>query len=235
MFIAVLEDDPEVGAVMEKWFRDANHEVAIFVTGAELLAYKSLRRIDVFLLDWVVSDMTGFDVLKLLKTQLHIVAPVLFITVRNAEINFVSALDAGADDYLVKPVRHQELLARINAVTRRLGDASIGTSEKVFGTFRFDPSGRQAYCGDLMVELTSKEFELSLFLFKNAGKLISREGIANVIRGRTVSELSRTIDTHVSRIRKKLDLAPENDYRLQPVYNAGYRLERVVAGHFHSA
>ncbi len=230
MFIAVLEDDPAVGAVMEKWLRDANHEVAVFVTGAQLLAYKSLREIDVFLLDWVVPGMTGLDVLKQLKTQFHVAAPVMFITIRDAEIDVVSALDAGADDYLVKPVRHLELLARIKTVTRRLQDASIGSSEEVFGTFRFDPSGRQAYCSDKMVELTSKEFELALFLFKNAGKLISREIIAKVVWGRTVSELSRTIDTHVSRIRKKLDLAPENGYRLQPVYNAGYRLERVPAG-----
>ena len=234
MLIAILEDDSEVCAVMEKWLRDAGHDVAVFVTGAQLLAHQSLREFDVFLLDWVVPGMTGFDVLKLLKTQFHVVAPVLFSTIRDAEIDVVSALDAGADDYLVKPVRHHELLARINAVTRRVSDASIGTSEEVFGAFRFDPSGRQAYCGDKVVELTSKEFELALFLFKNAGKLISREAIANVVWGRSVSELSRTIDTHVSRIRKKLDLAPENGYRLQPVYNAGYRLELVLSGQFHA-
>ncbi|MEO8385157.1 MAG: response regulator transcription factor [Betaproteobacteria bacterium] len=230
MFIAILEDDVEVGAIMERWLRDADHEVAVFVSGAQLLAYKAIREIDVFLLDWVLPGMTGFEVLKLLKTQLYVVAPVLFITIRDAEIDVVSALDAGADDYLVKPVRHHELLARINAVTRRLTDGLIGTNEEVFGAFRFDPSGRQVYCYEEMVELTLKEFELALFLFKNAGKLISRDVIANVVWGGPVSELSRTIDTHVSRIRKKLDIAPENGYRLQPVYNAGYRLERVQAG-----
>lgn len=235
MLIAVLEDDPEVGAVMEKWLQDANHEVVVFVTGAQLLAHNSLREIELFLLDWVVPGMTGFDVLKRLRTQLNIVAPVLFTTIRDAEIDVVSALDAGADDYLLKPVRHQELLSRINAVTRRLQDTSIGPNEEVFGTFRFDPAGRLAYCSDLAVELTAKEFALALFLFKNAGKLISREVIANVVWGRPVSDLSRTIDTHVSRIRKKLNLAPENGYRLQPVYNAGYRLEQVLVEPFHAA
>lgn len=235
MLIAVLEDDPELGAIMEKWLRDAHHEVAVFVTGEKLLAHKALREIDLFLLDWVVPGMTGFDVLKRLRTQLNIVAPVLFITIRDAEIDVVSALDAGADDYLLKPVRHHELLSRINAVTRRLQDTSSGSSEVVFGTFRFDPAGKLAYCADVVVELTAKEFELALFLFKNAGKLISREVIANVVWGRPVSELSRTIDTHISRIRKKLSLAPENGYRLQPVYNAGYRLEQVFAGPLHAA
>ncbi len=235
MLIAVLEDDLEVGAIMEKWLLDANHEVAVFVKGGQLLAYKSLREIDLFLLDWEVPDMTGFDVLKLLRAQLEIVAPILFATIRDAEIDVVSALDAGADDYLLKPVRRHELLSRINAVTRRLQDASIGSSTMVFGRFRFDPAGRLAYCSDVVVELTAKEFELALFLFRNAGKLIAREVIANVVWGRPVSELSRTIDTHVSRIRKKLNLAPENGYRLQPVYNAGYRLEQIIAGPQHAA
>ena len=235
MLIAVLEDDSEVSAIMEKWLQDANHEVAVFVTGELLLEYKSLREIDLFLLDWIVPGMTGFDVLKLLRTQFNIEAPVLFTTIRDAEIDVVSALDAGADDYLLKPVRHHELLSRIKAVTRRLQDASISSSEMVFGAFRFDPAGKLAYCSDVVVELTAKEFELALFLFRNAGKLIARELIANVVWERPVSELSRTIDTHVSRIRKKLNLAPENGYRLQPVYNAGYRLEQVLAGPFHAA
>ena len=230
MLIAILEDDPEIGAVTAKWLSDAHHKVTLFATGAALLGNPSLREFDLFLLDWVMPDMTGFDVLKLLKAQPHIVAPVLFITVRDAEIDIVRALDAGADDYLVKPVRHQELLSRVNAVTRRFRDAAIGNNAEHFGAYRFDPSGRLAFCNDQAVDLTSKEFELAFFLFKNAGRLIPRALISNAIWGRPVSELSRTIDTHMSRIRKKLDLSPENGYRLQPVYNVGYRLERVSIG-----
>ena len=156
------------------------------------------------------------------------VAPIIFVTVRDAEADIVRALDAGADDYLVKPVREFELLARINAVARRLSRGTAGVNDEVFGTYQFDSRYKQAYRNKKAVDMTTKEFQLAIFLFKNAGKLLTRELIANAVWGRPLSELSRTIDTHISRIRKKLDLSPHNGYRLLPIYNAGYRLERVA-------
>lgn len=228
MLIAILEDDPDVGAITKKWLEDANHRVTLFASSGELLDSASLQKFEVFLLDWMLPDITGLEVLKLLKAQPQIVAPILFATIRDAETDVVRALDAGADDYLVKPVRHQELLSRINAVTRRLHRGLIGTQEEVFGAYRFLPSGRQMYCDENLLDLTAKEFELALFLFKNAGKLLSRELISVSVWGRPISELSRTIDTHISRVRKKLDLSPKHGFRLQPIYNAGYRLERVA-------
>ena len=228
MLIAILEDDADVGAITKQWLESAEHRVTLFSSGVKLLSHPSLRDFDLFLLDWVLPDITGLEVLKLLKAQPQVVAPVIFATIRDAEIDVVRALDAGADDYLVKPVRRQELMARINAVTRRLNRAPIGVDEEAFGPYRFVPSGRQAYRGQQIVDLTAKEFELAIFLFRNSGKLLSRDLISNTVWGRPVSELSRTIDTHISRIRKKLDLSPENGFRLQPIYNTGYRLERVT-------
>ena len=228
MLIAILEDDPDVGAITKQWLEAADHRVMLFASCATLLSHPSLQSFEAFLLDWVLPDMTGLEVLKLLKAQPQIVAPVLFATIRDAEADIVRALDAGADDYLVKPVRRHELLARINAVTRRLNRVPIGNDEEVFGAYRFVPGGRQIYCDQKSVDLTAKEFELAMFLFKNSGKLLSRSLISSTVWGRPVSELSRTIDTHISRIRKKLDLSPENGYRLQPIYNTGYRLERVT-------
>ena len=133
MQIAILEDDPEIGAITKKWLEDADHQVTVFVSGATLLSHASLRSFELFLLDWVLPDTTGLEILKLLKVQPHIVAPILFVTVRDAEIDVVRALDAGADDYLVKPVRHHELLARINAVTRRLSCGPVGINEEISG------------------------------------------------------------------------------------------------------
>ena len=233
MQIAILEDDAEISAITKKWLEDADHLVTVCASGVELLSHPSLHTFDVFLLDWVLPDITGLEVLKLLKAQPHIVAPILFTTIRDTEHDVVRALDAGADDYLVKPIRRYELLARIGAVTRRLSRGPIGIGEEVFGVFRFVPSGRQVYREKTVIDLTAKEFELAIFLFKNAGKLLARELIASSVWGRPISELSRTIDTHISRIRKKLDLSPENGYRLQPLYNAGYRLEPITANGFH--
>ncbi|MEQ1518312.1 MAG: response regulator transcription factor [Usitatibacteraceae bacterium] len=229
MLIAILEDDTDVGAATKQWLEAAGYHVMLFASSTKLLSYTNLREFDLFILDWVLPDVSGLEVLKLLKAQPQIVAPVIFATIRDAEIDVVRALDAGADDFLIKPIRRHELLARIKAVTRRLNRAPIGVDEEIFGSYRFVPSGRQVYAGQQSVDLTAKEFELAMFLFKNAGKLLSRDLLSNTVWGRPVSELSRTIDTHISRIRKKLDLSPENGFRLQPIYNTGYRLERVAA------
>ena len=228
MLIALLEDNLDVSAITKRWLSDAGHRVTLFESSSKLLSHHSLADFDVFLLDWVLPDISGLEVLKLLKAQPYIVAPILFVTVRDAEVDIVRALDAGADDYLVKPVRELELLARINAVTRRLSRSTAGVNDEVFGVYLFDPRDKRAYCDKKVVEMTPKEFELAIFLFKNAGKLLSRELIANAVWGRPLSELSRTIDTHISHIRKKLDLSPHNGFRLQPIYNSGYRLESVA-------
>ena len=228
MLIAILEDDTDVGAITKQWLEAADHQVTLFASSAALLSHPALQSFDAFVLDWVLPDITGLEVLKLLKAQPHIVAPMLFATIRDAEVDVVRALDAGADDYLIKPVRRHELLARIKAVTRRVNHAPIGSDEEVFGAYRFVPGGRQIYCDQKSVDLTAKEFELAIFMFKNSGKLLSRELISTTVWGRPLSELSRTIDTHISRIRKKLDLSPEKGYRLQPIYNVGYRLERIA-------
>ena len=228
MLIAILEDDLDVGAITKKWLEDAQHRVTVFTSSAKLLGHPLLKDFEVFVLDWMLPDITGLEVLKLLRAQPDIVAPILFATIRDAETDVVRALDAGADDYLIKPVRHLELLARINAVTRRLSHGPAGVDEEVFGAYRFVPSGRRAYYDQQAIDLTAKEFELAIFLFRNTGKLLSRELISNTVWGRPVLELSRTIDTHISRIRKKLDVSPDRGYRLQPIYNTGYRLERVT-------
>jgi DNA-binding response OmpR family regulator len=228
MQIAILEDDEALGVITKKWLEDAGHSATLFTASAKLLRHARLKEFDVFLFDWVLPGITGLEVLTLLKAQPNILAPVLFVSVRDAEIDVVRALDAGADDYLIKPVRPQELLSRINAVTRRLSSASVGLEEEMFGKYRFSPAGRQVHLDGGIVDLTAKEFELSIFLFRNIGKLLSRELISSAVWGRSISELSRTIDTHISRIRKKLDLSPANGYRLQPIYNAGYRLEKVT-------
>ena len=227
MLIAMLEDDSDVGAITKKWLEGADHRVMLFATSAKLLAHASLADFEAFLLDWTLPDITGLEVLKLLRARPNIVAPILFVTIRDAEEDVVRALDAGADDYLIKPVRHQELLARINAVSRRLSHGPTGIEEEAFGRYRFVIGGRQVYRDQVAIDVTAKEFELAIFLFRNTGKLLSREVISNTVWGRPVLELSRTIDTHISRIRKKLELTPEHGYRLQPIYNTGYRLERV--------
>ena len=152
--------------------------------------------------------------------------PILFITVRDSEDDIVFALENGADDYMVKPARRQEMLARVNALLRRAYPREE-QSHLSFPPFEIDTQRGEIHRDGTRIELTPKEFELAVVLFRNIGRLMSRGHLQESVWGRSGDLATRTVDTHVSQVRKKLDLRPETGYRVVPIYNYGYRLEQV--------
>jgi DNA-binding response OmpR family regulator len=227
MRLALLEDDKDQSATLATWLKDAGHDVHTFEHPRMLLKIAGRESFDLFLIDWNLPDMTGTDVLHWLRDERSDATPVIFVTARDAEEDIVAALSAGADDYIVKPVRRLELLSRMEAVLRR-GRPREPERELLLPPYRFDLSLKRSFVGEDVVELTDKEFELAVFLFRNVGKLFSRGHLLEAVWGRNPNVATRTIDTHVSRLRTKLSLRPENGYRLTPAYNYGYRLERFV-------
>jgi two-component system, OmpR family, response regulator RegX3 len=225
--IAILEDDADVGVVMKRWLEEAGYRCQIFNSGKKLASRAARESFDLYLIDWSIPDMSGLEVLKWIRHEHRSNVPVLFVTVRNAEKDVIAALESGADDFMSKPVRRGELVARTQALLRRAKRLSPEPDQQSFPPYRVVSSARQIFKEDAAIDLTEKEFDLAVFLFNNTGKLLSRQYISETVWGKAVSTLSRTIDTHVSRVRKKLDIAPQNGFRLVPVYNIGYRLERV--------
>ena len=165
-------------------------------------------------------------VLRWLREDRSNDTPVIFVTARDAEGDIVEALNNGADDYLVKPVRRLELMSRIEAVMRRARPSAKGTTLEV-GPYVFDLNHKHVTVDGEPVELTDKEYDLSVFLFRNIGRLLSRGHMLEAVWGRTANLATRTVDTHVSRVRSKLNLRPESGFRLVPTYNYGYRLEQL--------
>ncbi len=149
-------------------------------------------------------------------------------TARGEDRDVVRTLDAGADDYLVKPVKPLELLARITALGRRSRRAPDHAETASFGNYDIETSSQTIYYKGKPVPLTQKEFELSAYLFNNIGRLVSRDHLLESVWKRSPKVNTRTVDTHVSRIRNKLQLTRENGWNLKAVYQHGYRLERAI-------
>lgn len=230
MRIALLEDEQEQVDLLCVWLKGAGHSVHAFALGKDLVREVQRETFDLFLLDWEVPGMSGAEVLVWLRANLAERVPVLFVTARQREEDIVHALSSGADDYMVKPLGKRELLARIDALERRANPGprpDQGVLE--FGRLSVDCANRQVRLDGEAVAMTQKDYELALFLLRNVGRLLSRGYILESVWGQAAEINTRTVDTHVSRIRGKLQLTPENGWRLSAVYQHGYRLEQVGA------
>lgn len=225
--VAVLEDDVEMRTAVAGWLTEVGFDVHEFGMGADFTRILARESFDLCLLDGNLPDTQGLDVLSWLRDDRRDQTPAMFLTARDAEEDIVAALQGGADDYLIKPVRRAELLARIDAVLRRTQPAALEEQFAV-GPYQFDLASKQVLMNGAGVELTDKEFELSLFLFRNVGRLVSRGHLLAAVWGRNPAVATRTVDTHISRVRTKLNLRPEQGFRLTPTYNYGYRLERII-------
>jgi len=224
--IAILEDDPDQLALLRRWLADSGHDVHGYSTGREAMKHAGRESFDLFILDWQVPDLSGAEVLAWLRENVSRTVPVLFVTVRDSEDDIVFALEKGADDYMVKPARRQEMLARVNALLRRAYPREEQTHLS-FPPFEIDTQRGEIQRNGTRIELTPKEFELAVVLFRNIGRLMSRGHLQESVWGRSGDLATRTVDTHVSQVRKKLDLRPENGFRVAPIYNYGYRLEQI--------
>ena len=227
MRIAILEDDPSQTELLSHWFKCAGHHPHSFDQGARLLRALEHESFDVLLLDWNVPEMSGLDVLRHLRQRLQSAVPVMFSTARAREEDVVRALREGADGYVTKPVRRQELLARLESLALRRRDPQPRTGVIELDVFRVDLETRTILRSSMPLQLTAKDFELATLFLRNVGRLLSRGHLRETVWASNHPVSSRTLDTHVSRVRSKLRLVPEHGWRLVAVYGYGYRLDRL--------
>jgi DNA-binding response OmpR family regulator len=235
--IGLLEDDLSQIELISLWANEVGDDLQSYTTGKSFREAMSREEFDLLVLDWHLPDTTGIEELDWLRDERSSDTPVIFITSRDSEESVVEALDHGADDYMVKPVQKSVTLARIKALQRRNRirshtegtepEADDNSGIKVFEPYEINESERRISVDGEAVKLTNKEFELAAYLFQNAGCLVSRDHLLEFIWGTRADLNTRTVDTHVSRIRSKLGINPAVGWQLSSIYQRGYRLFRV--------
>ena len=227
MKVAVLEDDPAQAELIKRVLASSGHNCTVFTSGRILLNKLRQETFDLLVLDWNVPDVSGLEVAEWLRAHMHPSPPFLMVTARADADDVVAGLNAGADDFLVKPVEAAVLSARVQAVLRRAYPQEQVTKAESFGGYAFDPLTLTATFSGKSVQLTSKEYFLAVLFFRNMHRALGRAYLLETVWGRNPDLPTRTLDAHVSKIRSKLHLRPENGFRLAPVYSYGYRLEHL--------
>ena len=203
--LLVVEDEAKVARALREGLEGEGYEVVVEATGEGALACLARGRFDVVLLDLMLPGRDGLDVLSTLRGR-GLDTPVVVLTARDALEDRVVGLDAGADDYLVKPFAFAELLARLRAIGRR-GRAG-GPERLVVDTLDVDAAARRVARDGQAVELTAKEFDLLHYLARNAPQIVSRDTLAREVWRETArsTTLDNVIDVHISRLRRKIDV-----------------------------
>ncbi|KRC75081.1 Alkaline phosphatase synthesis transcriptional regulatory protein PhoP [compost metagenome] len=227
MKIASLEDDLDQARRIQQVLTAAGYTCTSYHQSRDLLAALRTEMFDLVLLDWHLPDIDGDDVVRWLRANIGARIPVIFLTNRSSEDDLVEGLRSGADDYIVKPLRPLELLARVAALLRRSQIAEPASDTFEVARYRIEPAARAISLDGAAIALAPKEYELALLFFRNLGRLMSRDVLAECVWNREIPATSRTLDTHLSNIRQKLQLRPQHGVRLTSSYALGYRLELV--------
>jgi DNA-binding response OmpR family regulator len=225
--ILVVEDNPDLAYGLRNNLEIEGYQVDVVEDGSVGLARAREAGPDLMILDLMLPGMDGYRVLKTLRDEGRQM-PILILTARGEEADKVRGLRLGADDYVTKPFGVLELLARVEALLRRtaqLGGDGAGPPER-FGAVEVIPASRSVLREGRAVALTPKEFDLLLALVRRRGAVASRMELLTEVWGYSAAVLSRTVDTHVAELRRKLEADPAAPHHILTVRKAGYRLEK---------
>lgn len=228
MRVAIVEDDNYQSAMMARLFADQGASTEVFTTGRRFLRHACATAFDVSIIDIRLPDITGLEVLDKLRgiEALSRRAMPAMVVTGHAELSVMRhAFERGAVDFLMKPFRADELVIRASTIARRAQPRLFDDTPIQAGRLRINLATMQAFVDGHEVRLSARELRLVWLLMQKQGQNVSRAEILRLIWGSHGQQASRTLDTHIGRVRKKLDLVESSGIRLQAVYGVGYRLD----------
>jgi DNA-binding response OmpR family regulator len=219
--ILIIDDDKDLTEMLAEYLVPEGFEVEVAHNGEAGLSRALAERYGLIILDVMLPEINGFEVLRRLRTQSQ--SPVIMLTARGQEVDRIVGLEVGADDYLSKPFSARELLARMNAVMRRTQAGPAKNLDVLaIGDVAMDRATRTVHCKEKVVELTALEFDILKVFLEAAGRIIPREELFQKVLQRKYTVFDRSIDNHVSSLRKKLGPKVGDIERIKAVRNAGY-------------
>jgi two-component system response regulator CpxR len=225
--ILVIDDDRELAALLQRVFAREGLQAEFCHDGRKGLERALHGQYDLLVLDVMLPGLDGFELLRRLRQDSDL--PTLMLTARGDDVDRIIGLEAGADDYLPKPFHTREMVARIRAILRRTQQGGRGRASRVIeaAEVRLDLGARTVTCDGVPVELTTMEFDLLRALMESAGRVLSRDALLDRIDGRQASPFDRSIDVHISHLRRKLG---GESPRIRTIRGVGYQFVLPAAG-----
>ena len=223
--ILLVEDDARLADMLLEYLGQAGFAVTLAPLGATALEKLADKDYDAVVLDLMLPDMDGLTVCREVRAKYD--TPVLMLTARGDAVDRIVGLELGADDYLPKPFEPRELVARLRAIMRRRVPGATGERPLHFGRLELDTAARAVRLDGKSCELTAYQFDLLMALSKNAGRVLSRETLMDLVKGEEFESFDRSIDVHISRIRAVIEDNPKKPRRIITVRAAGYVFAKV--------
>jgi len=220
--ILVVDDEPWVVDSVRSYLEQAHWEVFVAYDGASALAQFEAHTPDLVILDWMLPELDGLSVAARIRARSTV--PIIMLTARTEEEDRVIGLESGVDDYVIKPFSARELEARVHAVLRR----STGSPSPILelGRLRLDREQRQVWVEGTPVDLSAMAFDLLAFLMTHPGRVFTRLELLEAVRGDTYGSFERSIDSHIKRLRQRIEKDPRHPEHLVTVFGVGYKLAR---------
>jgi DNA-binding response OmpR family regulator len=220
--VLIVEDDDAMARALSDGFAFEGHTVTLARDGQAGLRLALEQRPDLLILDVMLPRMSGLDVCRRLREQ-KVDVPVIMLTARGQEIDKVMGLRSGADDYVTKPFSFMELLARADAVLRRARPGVVPRGPVRFGDVEVDFEACEAHRDGVAIELSALELRLLRYLLEHKGQVVSRDQLLSAVWGYDDGAVSRTVDVHVAKLRKKLERRPDDPRHIVTVHGLGYK------------
>ncbi|MBB3545235.1 MULTISPECIES: response regulator [unclassified Rhizobium] len=233
--ILVVDDDPRIRQMLQRYFEHEGYKVTCAASGEEMRLSLKAKAFDIILLDLVLPDQDGLDLAREIRRTSNI--PIMILTGREDVVDCVVGLEIGADDYVVKPFHLREVHARLKSILRRYQAAPVpGPKEHdllVFDGWQLDRQKRKLLNPEnLEIELSSGEFDMLDAFIRNAGRVLSRDALMDLTRHRGRDAFDRSIDTQISRLRRKIEIDPARPELIKSIRSVGYVFTAKPAGAF---